>query len=106
MQAADRFIPNRSASQFELAHHLMTSRASNDDVEDEQVPFSTQEMRRVIKDTISGDQANAKILAYQQKPPSAPEGMYHSDPLEVFIIYGTELVLICFPFLPKGIRVT
>jgi cell division cycle protein 20 (cofactor of APC complex) len=68
---ADRFIPNRASSQFELAHHLLTKSSEEDDG-----AFSTQQMRRTLQDNIQGAEAsNTRILSYQQKAPAAPEGI-------------------------------
>ncbi|ELU14875.1 hypothetical protein CAPTEDRAFT_68282, partial [Capitella teleta] len=68
---ADRFIPNRASSQYDLAHHLMTSRNN----QDSDAAFSTQQMRRAIQENIQGAEGcNSRILSYQQKPPPAPEG--------------------------------
>jgi len=76
---ADRFIPCRSTTQFELGHYKLTS--GGDDGENEEegaAPLSPQklEYQKKMSQNLNGgcDLADAKILSYTTKPPSAPEG--------------------------------
>ncbi|XP_013409650.1 cell division cycle protein 20 homolog [Lingula anatina] len=67
----DRFIPNRGATQFDVGHYkLMTEKS----VEDEMLSPSKREYQRAMNENLNGDAANAKIIAYKNKAPQAPEG--------------------------------
>jgi len=72
--SGDRFIPNRSASQIELGQFLVSNagRATDDAL----LSPSKLQMQRAMSENLHGDLTNAKIMAYQQKPPMLPEGQY------------------------------
>ena len=71
--AADRFIPNRSATQFDLGHFLVSGQRMGG-TEDETLSPSKREFRQAMSDNLNGDTANTKIIAYKNKAPEAPEG--------------------------------
>ncbi|CAH0553546.1 unnamed protein product [Brassicogethes aeneus] len=73
---ADRFIPLRSACNFELAHYKLN--------QDENLSDSPtqRELQKVMCDNLhGGDISKQKILSYQKKAPSAPEGF--QNPMRV-----------------------
>jgi cell division cycle protein 20 (cofactor of APC complex) len=66
---ADRFIPVRSTSNFDLAHYKL-----NQDENTSSSP-TRKELQRVMCENLhGGDIDSQKILSYRNKPPSAPEG--------------------------------
>ena len=70
--SGDRFIPNRSSSQIELGQFLVSNAGKTSD---ELLSPSKLQMRKAMSENLNGgDLANAKIMAYQQKPPTMPEG--------------------------------
>jgi len=79
---ADRFIPCRSTTQFELGNYKLTSAAEENAENDEEggacASLSPQklEYQKKMSQNLNGgcDLADAKILSYAAKPPSAPEG--------------------------------
>lgn len=70
--SGDRFIPNRSASQIELGQFLVSNAGKVND--DALLSPSKLQMQKAMSESLNGDLANAKIMAYQQKPPMMPEG--------------------------------
>lgn len=72
----DRFIPNRSTTQFDLGHYKImqecNSRANTEDVE--MMSPSKLEYQKVMSDNLNGDLNNKKIISYKAKVPTAPEG--------------------------------
>ena len=68
----DRFIPNRSASQIELGQFLVSNAGKTS--EDALLSPSKLQMQKAMSEKLNGDLANAKIMAYRQKPPTLPEG--------------------------------
>jgi len=77
----DRFIPNRSTTDYEASHHKML-RDKLSDEPTEMLSPSKREYQRVMSENL-GSQGitNSRILSYQSKPPSAPEG--HSNNLKI-----------------------
>jgi len=74
----DRFIPVRSASNFELCHFQMTQQQKCD----EGVSPSQQEMQKAMAENLHGrDINNCRVLAFQKKAPAPPEG--YTNPLKV-----------------------
>jgi len=81
---ADRFIPCRSTTQFELGHYKLTTtggEAGGEETENGEegaAPLSPNklEYQKKMSQNLNGgcDLADAKILSYTNKPPSAPEG--------------------------------
>lgn len=73
----DRFIPARSACNFELGHFKVNQQP----VEEPTSP-SQQEMQRAMAENLHGrDISNTRILAFQNKAPAPPEGF--TNPLKV-----------------------
>ncbi|KAI4460335.1 cell division cycle 20 cdc20 fizzy -related [Holotrichia oblita] len=71
----DRFIPSRSATNFDLGHFKITQNEEN-------ASPSKQELQRVICENLHGnDIRTQKILSYQKKAPAAPEGF--QNPMRV-----------------------
>lgn len=77
----DRFIPCRSANNFELAHYKLNT-------EDIPVDSPTQkEYQRVMGENLQGNDMNSqRILSYQKKAPSAPEGF--QNPMKVLYVHA------------------
>lgn len=76
----DRFIPSRSASNFDLAHYKI-SKEDECDVNNVASP-SKFEMERILSENLHGLDINKqRILSYQNKAPSAPEGF--QNPMRV-----------------------
>ncbi|KAK9875166.1 hypothetical protein WA026_005958 [Henosepilachna vigintioctopunctata] len=72
---ADRFIPSRSATNFDLAHFKL---GQNDNL----LSPSSKELQKNICESLHGeDISKQKILSYQKKAPSAPEGFM--NPMKV-----------------------
>lgn len=76
----DRFIPCRSANNFDLANYKLN-------MKDIPVDSPTQkEYQRVMGESLHGnDINNLRILAYQKKPPAAPEGF--QNPMKVLYVH-------------------
>nr|XP_042895258.1 cell division cycle protein 20 homolog [Parasteatoda tepidariorum] len=76
-QMGDRFIPNRSAMQFDLAHYMVTKGS-----EDENLSPNSSHYRKTMSENLLGeDISNCRILAYQNKAPQAPTG--HANALKI-----------------------
>jgi len=75
----DRFIPNRSATDYEVSHFKILRESLGTEVET--MSPSKREYQRVIQENLGADISNSRILAYKSKPPSAPEG--HSNNLKI-----------------------
>ena len=80
-EGGDRFIPNRSAIDMETASHLLLQRSLRDTKEDEVMSPSKREYQRVMAENLGTDLSNTRVLAFQAKPPTAPEG--HSNNLKI-----------------------
>eukprot|EP00092_Neocalanus_flemingeri_P025689 GFUD01027851.1.p1 GENE.GFUD01027851.1~~GFUD01027851.1.p1 ORF type:complete len:531 (+),score=157.62 GFUD01027851.1:64-1656(+) len=76
----DRFIPNRSATDYEVSHFKIL-REGLSAVETETMSPTKREYQRVVQENLGADISNTRVLAYQSKPPSAPEG--HSNNLKI-----------------------
>lgn len=75
--AGDRFIPNRSATQFELGHFKIMNDGKADNPE--LLSPSQQEFQKVMSENLNGaDIMSNKIISYKNKAPNAPEG-YQSN---------------------------
>lgn len=83
--AADRYIPNRNAMNFEINHHLLTqgdkTTKENDGepVKDTTINQSTKQ--QAISEALNCDLNNHRILCFNDKAPLAPEG--HANSLKV-----------------------
>ncbi|KAL0275950.1 UNVERIFIED_CONTAM: hypothetical protein PYX00_003650 [Menopon gallinae] len=76
----DRFIPHRSASNFDFGHFLM-NKSSVEENSDEAIS-PKKEIQKIMSETIhGGDVNNMRILSYQNKAPAPPEG--YINPLRV-----------------------
>ncbi|KAK3602383.1 hypothetical protein CHS0354_026271 [Potamilus streckersoni] len=75
----DRFIPNRSTTQFELGYYkLTTENAGQPDEENlDLMSPSKMEYQKIMSENLHGDLLNSKIISYKSKAPGAPEG-YHN----------------------------
>ena len=71
----DRFIPNRSTTQFDLGHHLLTGPLVRED--EELLSPSQREFRKAMNDNLNGERLESKIISYKAKAPNAPEGLIH-----------------------------
>lgn len=72
----DRFIPSRSATNFDLVHYKINQTDSNDGS-----PSKT-DMQQALMDNIpGGGDTKKRILAFQKKAPPAPEGF--QNPMKI-----------------------
>ncbi|ALC39757.1 fzy [Drosophila busckii] len=98
----DRFIPNRAATNFELAHFLQVNKdtAEKSDEENEgknsgndnnvQASAHKGERQKLISEVAQiGDNKGGRILCYQNKAPAAPET--HTNPLKVVYALKTPI---------------
>ncbi|XP_005092134.1 cell division cycle protein 20 homolog [Aplysia californica] len=76
--AGDRFIPNRSVNNFDLAHYKICTQARPSEDEQSMMSPSQQEYKAVMSENLNGDLMDKKILSFKEKPPQAPEG-YQND---------------------------
>jgi len=76
----DRFIPSRSATDFE-ASQFKILREGLGAADVETMSPSKREYRRVMQENLGSDLNSTRVLAYQSKPPTAPEG--HSNNLKI-----------------------
>lgn len=79
----DRFIPNRSAMNFEASYHKMIS-ADTENEENECISPSKAEFKKNMAENLGVGEANARILAFKSKAPTTKEG--HLNDLRV--LYG------------------
>ena len=71
----DRFIPNRSAIDMETSSHMLMRDSLKDPNAEEVMSPSKREYQRVMAENLGAADLNStKVLAFQAKPPSAPEG--------------------------------
>lgn len=70
----DRFIPNRSAMNFEANYYKMVS-ADLENEENECSSPSKAEYKKNMAENLGGNQANARILAFKNKAPAPREGI-------------------------------
>ena len=71
----DRFIPNRSAIDMETSSHMLMRETLKDPNAEEVMSPSKREYQRVMAENLGAADLNStKVLAFQAKPPSAPEG--------------------------------
>lgn len=69
----DRFIPNRSAMNFEANYYKMVS-ADHENQENECASPSKAEFKKNMAENLGGNEANARILAFKNKAPTPREG--------------------------------
>lgn len=80
----DRFIPNRSTTQFDVNHFKLVSQVDKEPVE--MMSPSQAEYQRVMSENLNGDRLSHRIMSYKDKAPTAPEG--HQGNLKV--LYSTS----------------
>ncbi|XP_030383494.1 cell division cycle protein 20 homolog [Scaptodrosophila lebanonensis] len=99
----DRFIPNRAATNFDLAHFLVKKEAGensdeengqpkngDNNVNNVQASAHKSERQKLIADAAQvGDSKGSRILCYQNKAPAAPES--HTNPLKVVYSIKTPI---------------
>ncbi|KAJ8039890.1 Cell division cycle protein 20-like [Holothuria leucospilota] len=74
--SGDRFIANRSTTDFEVGNFKMLNDLK---IEDEDVLSPSKlEYRRVMNENLNGHAMNSKILSFKQAVPSAPEGFQNN----------------------------
>lgn len=73
ISGGDRFIPRRSAVQFNLAHHLLT-RPNDSEAEVAAMSPSQREYQKLMAENLNGT-SNSKIITYSNKAPAVPEGI-------------------------------
>ena len=73
MPVGDRFIPNRSGTNFDVSSFKLQNCSLSQENQDMQSPQMV-DYCRMMSDNLNGDLLNAKILSYKSKPPVAPEG--------------------------------
>jgi len=76
----DRFIPNRSAMNFEMNYHKMIS-ADRENDENECLSPSKAEFKKKMAQNMGLNDANSRILAFKMKAPTPREG--HLNDLRV-----------------------
>ena len=74
----DRFIPNRSAMNFEANYYKMIS-ADRENEENECASPSKAEFKKNMAENLNGNEANARILAFKNKAPTPREGNCEID---------------------------
>uniref|UniRef100_A0A1B6GJ63 Cell division cycle protein 20 homolog n=1 Tax=Cuerna arida TaxID=1464854 RepID=A0A1B6GJ63_9HEMI len=73
----DRFIPLRSASNFDICHFQMMHQQNDPALSPTQL-----EMQKAMSENLHGrDISNTRVLAFQKKAPAPPEG--YTNPLKV-----------------------
>ncbi|ESO88263.1 hypothetical protein LOTGIDRAFT_193514 [Lottia gigantea] len=69
----DRFIPNRSTTQFSVGYYKIMKEEKGPDENENLLSPSEKEYKRVMSENLNGDALNSKILSFKAKAPSAPE---------------------------------
>ncbi len=69
----DRFIPNRSGTNFDVSAFKLQNCSVNQENQAAQSPQKI-DYCKTMSDNLNGELLNAKILSYKCKPPDAPEG--------------------------------
>lgn len=101
-QGGDRFIPNRTTTDFDLGHYMVKqneTKAENDGEGSgeeshpsggQTSPTKNAERIKILSEAVKGcDISNKRILSYQTKAPAAPEG--HMNPLKVVYSVKTPM---------------
>lgn len=78
----DRFIPNRSAMQFDLAKYVLSQPGEDN----ENLSPNTSRYRTVMSENLNGNLSKFRIMAYQKKAPLAPIGQSS----EMKILYSSS----------------
>lgn len=74
----DRFIPMRSAMNFDLAHIMLKNKSNSPSMKD---------FQRIVASCRGEDISNQKILSYKKKAPTAPDG--YLNPMRVLYAQNT-----------------
>ncbi|KAH9515360.1 ubiquitin-protein transferase activating protein [Bulinus truncatus] len=82
--AADRFIPSRSATEFDAAHYKLCSQNISEDWS--LLSPSQQEYKKLMNENLNGDVLDKKIITCNIKPPQAPEGYQNN----LRVLYSTS----------------
>jgi len=78
----DRFIPNRSAIDFDTSHYkLIREESSSSANSSEVLSPSKREYQRIMKDNLAGELSSTRVLSYQTKPSGPPDS--HSNNLKI-----------------------
>jgi len=81
---ADRFIPNRSTADLELASHSI---ANNTEEETNSLSSTQIERRRLLEENLSiGNVSEARILSFKSKAPAAKDG--HANNMKILYSAG------------------
>ncbi|XP_036371225.1 cell division cycle protein 20 homolog isoform X2 [Octopus sinensis] len=76
--AGDRFIPNRSSTQFDVGYYkIMNENLAKKDEADTRSPSQVQ-YQKIMNENLNGEILSSKIISYKAKPPTAPEGHQNS----------------------------
>ena len=73
LPVGDRFIPNRSGTNFDVGAFKLLNCSTNQENQATQSPQKIDYCKK-MSDNLNGELLNAKILSYKSKPPDAPEG--------------------------------
>ncbi|XP_076048627.1 cell division cycle 20 protein fzy isoform X2 [Oratosquilla oratoria] len=88
---SDRFIPNRSTTDLERSHHLLTSNESTFDNGDEEISFQQKEYKEKMSENLNdGQPPESRVLSFKSKAPQAKEG--HLNNLKVMYSAGKPTV--------------
>lgn len=92
--SGDRFIPNRSAMNFELGHYLLKQEQNKDTENSDESNIRKSpgqiDKSKLMSETLHGtDIQNKRILSFQNKAPAAPES--HLNPLRVVYSVKTPM---------------
>jgi len=78
----DRFIPNRSATDYDTSHYKLIREEPEAPVGSRELMSpSKREYQRVIKENLAGDLSSSRVLSFQAKPPGPPDS--HSNNLKI-----------------------
>lgn len=72
----DRFIPNRASTNLETAQHLASQGESSTSADCTNKGESQASEKEEYGKVLNGDELKSKVLAFRNKPPSAPEGTH------------------------------
>lgn len=85
-KAGDRFIPNRTTTQFDVGHFKLSRDAEAEcEASQELLSPSQVEYQRLMSENLNGDRLNHKIISYKEKAPGAPEGKPGHEKLQINI---------------------
>jgi len=86
---ADRFIPNRSTTDFEYASHSFVAAGSEEDTEN--LSLAQQERRRLLEESLNMSRnQDSRILSFKSKAPASRDG--HSNNMKILYSAGKPQV--------------